>query len=205
MKKFILAIIACFSVSANAGLIEESNYVIDTDQGLDWLRWDETNNRSYNDVLSNLGAGGDFEGWQFATATQAELFLDGLGLTDYSTATQETTSDIFQELARLMGVEMTPTQSWIYGMVETSGTKARTYSQYDYSWRAAPEYKIFNLNKTYSAGFLGSFLVRETSYVAPGTPLVQPINLPVQVTEPATLMLLVLTLGGLLTFRKRRH
>ncbi|QOL26566.1 PEP-CTERM sorting domain-containing protein [Thalassotalea sp. LPB0316] len=211
MKKFVLAIVACLSMSANAGLIAESNYVIDTDQGLDWLRWDETNNRSYNDVVSNLSAGGDYDGWQYATAEQAETFLASFGLVGYSSVTKQTTDSAFKDLTSLMGVESTSSQAWIYGMVESEGTKARTYSHYDYSWRVSPEFKIFNLSKTSVAGYLGSFLVRDTSYVAPSAKQDQlpissgPLNAIVQVSEPSTIILMTLTLGGLLMMRRRQQ
>ena len=205
MKKLLLGLIACLSFSANASLIAESNYVVDTAQGLDWLRWDETNNRSYNDVASNFGIGGDFEGWTYATASQAETFLANFGFSNYSTTAQRSSEDSFNELTGLMGIESTSTQSWIYGMVETSGTKATTYSHYFYSWMSVPEFKIFNLNKTYTAGFLGSFLVRDTSYVPPTTsPMILPISNPTQVSEPATAMLMLLTLGGLFGLKRLR-
>lgn len=49
--------------SAAAVLIDNGNYFTDTNTGLDWLNLTETVSRSYNDVYSNLGSGGDFQGW----------------------------------------------------------------------------------------------------------------------------------------------
>ena len=39
----------------------------DYDNWLDWLDWTLTTSRTYNDVASQLGPGGEFEGWRHAT------------------------------------------------------------------------------------------------------------------------------------------
>lgn len=204
MKSFFICLIAFLSFSVNAGLISDSNFVIDTDQKLDWLHWEETNNRSYNDVLTELSQGGDFDGWRYATATEAETFLANFGLTNYSATTQTTTYSIWDELVGYMGEYATSSQAWIYGMVESSGTKARTYSHYNYDYKNSPEFKIFNLNKSTGYNFLGSFLVRDTSYQEPpSNRLVSlPASLPVQVSEPSTIMLMLLTVIGLVSTRR---
>lgn len=49
----------------------------DTNTGIEWLDLFHTRGRSYNDVFANLGAGGDFEGFRFATRNEIlGLFID---------------------------------------------------------------------------------------------------------------------------------
>jgi len=69
------------STSANAALIDNGTYFTDTDSNLNWLKLTETLSRSYNDVYANLSAGGDYEGWQFATSTQFEDLMIGQNIT----------------------------------------------------------------------------------------------------------------------------
>ena len=43
---------------------------LDTETGLRWLDVPISLNRSYNDVAAQFGAGGDFEGYRFATPSE---------------------------------------------------------------------------------------------------------------------------------------
>ena len=54
----------------------------DTDTGLGWLDWSLTAGRSFDDVAAQLGEGGEFEGFRYATAAEVEtLWLNG-GIVD---------------------------------------------------------------------------------------------------------------------------
>ena len=77
MACFVLSV-SCFT---NAGLIDNASYTTDTDNGLDWLDLTLSSNRSYDDVLSNFGAGGEFEGWRFATDIEVVSLWDSFGIT----------------------------------------------------------------------------------------------------------------------------
>ena len=50
-----------------------------TVNGLDWLDLAETAGMSYNEVSAELGAGGLFEGWSYATLDQVSAFWDAFG------------------------------------------------------------------------------------------------------------------------------
>lgn len=63
---FILLTLMLFS-PVNAAIIDNGTYTTDTQTGLDWLDVTETFQRSYNDVSSQFGVGGEFEGWRYAT------------------------------------------------------------------------------------------------------------------------------------------
>jgi hypothetical protein len=58
----------------------------------DWLRWD-TLTLSYADTLAATSTGGQYEGWQFAYANEAQLFTNALlqGLTNDCTVTGDDT------------------------------------------------------------------------------------------------------------------
>ncbi len=202
--------IACLSLSANATLISDSNFVIDTDQKLDWLRWDETNNRSYNDVLVELGQGGDFDDWRYATATEAETFLANFGYDNYGLAQQPSKKSSWESLTQFMGFDYqyygVPTHQFLYGMVDSTGQdRVSTYNHLFYVNDSDPyRHFSFAFKFTYIETLLGSFLVRDTSYQEPpSNRLVSlPASLPVQVSEPSTIVSMLLTFIGLISARR---
>ena len=67
------------SVSINAELMDNGKYTLDTKTGLDWLDLTETKGMSYSFVLSQFKSGGQFEGWEFATREQLNVFLSDAG------------------------------------------------------------------------------------------------------------------------------
>lgn len=87
MKKSRLLVTVCayaisylsLSTNVNAALIEYDTYTLDTTSGLEWLDLAETANRTYDDISSQLGIGGEFEGWRYATSAEVESFLDEFG------------------------------------------------------------------------------------------------------------------------------
>jgi uncharacterized repeat protein (TIGR01451 family) len=52
----------------------------DATSGLDWLDLTQTANRSYNDVSSQLGAGGQFAGFRYATQAEVTALFSQFGL-----------------------------------------------------------------------------------------------------------------------------
>lgn len=86
MKKIALPIgflLLLCSHSANAGLVDMGSYVYDTDSNIEWLRVTETTGMSYNDVYAELGAGGAYEGWRYATINDFEGLLASQGYTPH--------------------------------------------------------------------------------------------------------------------------
>ena len=87
LKKSLLAATLAVTMagSANAGYIsldwqEEGDELafLDEDAGIEWLMLTETAGMSLNDVQAELGAGGLYEGWRFATATEVESIVADL-------------------------------------------------------------------------------------------------------------------------------
>jgi hypothetical protein len=58
---------------------------LDTDTGLEWLDWSLTTNRSFDDISSELGAGGEFEGFRYATADEVATLWTNGGIVDITT------------------------------------------------------------------------------------------------------------------------
>lgn len=70
--------------NANSALIEASDsrfsWTTDSSTSLDWLDFDGgpapgTVNRSYSEVMAELGVGGDYSGWRFASRAEIYQFL----------------------------------------------------------------------------------------------------------------------------------
>ena len=81
LAKSLSAVIVLLPLSGNAALIDSGTFFTDTAAGLDWLDITATTNRSYNDVSSEFGVGGEFEGWRFATQLEFDALLLGQGWT----------------------------------------------------------------------------------------------------------------------------
>jgi len=86
MKIFIGVVLCLFAINANAALVSadwqtsgDNLITRDTETGLDWLELTETTNMSYEYVTSQLGVGGQFEGWSYATTVQISSLFDSAG------------------------------------------------------------------------------------------------------------------------------
>ncbi len=53
---------------------------LDRISSLEWLDLTATANRSFDDVVGNLGVGGDFEGWRLASPAQVYALMRNAGL-----------------------------------------------------------------------------------------------------------------------------
>ena len=84
IKKIILTLcvieITCLhSINVNAELVDNGKITSDTQTGIDWLDLTETSGLSYDYVSSQLGSGGRFEGWAFASREQINTFFSNAG------------------------------------------------------------------------------------------------------------------------------
>lgn len=80
MLKTILAL-SCLtlSIGTNAAILDLGNITRDTDTGLDWLDLTESLGLSYNEVSAQLGAGGDYEGYRYATVAELDQLITNFG------------------------------------------------------------------------------------------------------------------------------
>ena len=70
-------IVAVDYLASGDGLITR-----DTSTNLDWLDWTQGLNLSYNDMLVQLQAGGQYQGWRYATEAELYTLLSNAGAPD---------------------------------------------------------------------------------------------------------------------------
>ena len=108
------ASILLLSMQVNSAIISVDDSVFGTDSvtrdsvsGLDWLDITFTVNRSVADVSGQLGVGGEFEGWWYATGIEfEELLFNYTGVDSapvYQTEEYTEGSDSIDELIKLLG------------------------------------------------------------------------------------------------------
>ncbi|MEO0974651.1 MAG: hypothetical protein AAFX85_16300, partial [Pseudomonadota bacterium] len=72
-QKHLMALLLVASSVTRAELISgDSEFgvdtvTVDTETGLEWLDWSVTRNRSFDDISAELMAGGEFDGFRYAT------------------------------------------------------------------------------------------------------------------------------------------
>ena len=69
------------SLSANAVIMDLGYITRDTATGLDWLDVTETRGLSYNNVVSEMGVDGAYEGWRYATEGELATVIINFGYT----------------------------------------------------------------------------------------------------------------------------
>ncbi len=72
-------LVTAFSFNAHAAIIDNGTYTTDTESGLDWLDVTLSVNRSYSYMTTQFGAGGEFDGWRFATGDELVSLVDNMG------------------------------------------------------------------------------------------------------------------------------
>lgn len=84
-KSFLGTALLLFATTSNAAIISVSDSIFgadsvtrDTVSDLEWLDVTLSINRSYNDVSSQFGSGGDFEGWRYATGIEFATLWDNI-------------------------------------------------------------------------------------------------------------------------------
>ncbi len=120
MKKIICLLFFLFTSSVHAAIVDNGNYTTDTATGLDWLDVTLSQGRSYDDVASQFGTSGDFEGWGFATSAQfVTLLVNATGLSTAEIANPVgyllSNSHITHDIVTLLGdtcIESTCTDPW---------------------------------------------------------------------------------------------
>lgn len=93
MKSYFLGAIVLYAIStvANGSLVEldwqaagDGAITYDTATGLQWLDLGASFNRSFDDVSTQLGAGGDFQGFRYATEAEVRVLFADAGIPDLS-------------------------------------------------------------------------------------------------------------------------
>ncbi len=84
MLACLICIVTLMTQSVKAEIIDGSldgqNYITDTLTGYEWLDPVTTWGESYNYVESQLGGGGLYDGWRYATKTEVETLVSNAGV-----------------------------------------------------------------------------------------------------------------------------
>lgn len=213
-KKMMAGLFAILlSHGAQATIIDHGTYLTDTVSGMDWLDVTSSVNMSVNQVNSQFGAGGLFEGWRYASGDEFNQLVGnytGNPVSGYSSVSQE--PDLIDGLVIILGSTLDSFmlsqfgETWDehYGYSEGAGTDYSFgyLSDLAGTWHYVAMLVDQDMNSNsadYSAAHgavfnnnayvdLGSFLVRNTQTV--------------QIPEPSTITLLGL---GLLAFAGSRN
>ncbi len=169
--------------SSHDGLITR-----DTDTGLEWLDLTSTVNYSYNDMLTELGSGGAFEGFRYATVADIDNLQLSAGLPSglFSSASTYFYRTEFATLMDLVGItNSTSTYEYSYGLTGdpfepstlTDDRIMRGFAMSAFAVRAQQGV----VGDSIASASIGSWLIRDT----------------VSVPEPTSLVLLLFGLMGL--------
>lgn len=213
MRKYVLALMLFVSSISHGAIIDNGSYFTDTNSGIDWLDLTPTVGLSVFEVQDQMGVGGAFDGWQFATeslfvdlAISQGAALDPCGSSDYLSVCRSSPeyADSASYLMGLFGVTSEhPRGDQSLGLLAgnrelfqvaqisniDTGDPHRgvhgSFNAYEQSWEIAARPGI------------GVFLVRGNGLPAPIS--IDPV---LGVPEPATLPILF---AGLAVFGLKRH
>lgn len=208
------------AISANATIIDHNTYLSDTTSGLDWLDVTASINMSYNDVSNQLGNGGLFDGWRYATGDEFNTLLSaytGVANNGYNFTKVDSTTGVTDSLIQLLGDTLNSETQFLYNksyLEYTNGKHDVTYTSGiiadDYNTVSKQLAMVFDRDSTqsnsteidwyeayegyqlnnYSRTDVGSYLVRTT--------------LVSEVPEPSSFALLGLGLFSLGFVRRRQ-
>jgi hypothetical protein len=183
MRSVFIVLLIMVGMPVHAALVNNGSYTTDTVSDLDWLDLTETRNRSYDDISSQLDAGGEFAGWRYATGVEAEALFTQFGL-PIGRATDDPLSAEMNASIILMSSYLGETVSFlnaaeqryygtlgIVGQSNSAGTHQRM-GAYKFSnyfgdpWRGFPETDAdaHSTNRLDSASYVyeGHYLVNST-------------------------------------------
>lgn len=79
LKQLIATMPLLLSISAQAAIVDMGSVTRDTSTGLDWLDVTFTAGMSYNQVAAELGPGGNYEGWRYASVAELDQLIINFG------------------------------------------------------------------------------------------------------------------------------
>lgn len=176
LNLLLLTIISALPAHANAALIDNGIYTTDTRTGLEWLDLTQTTSLSYNYVSSQLGVGGQFEGWKYANATELTSLFDSAGGTGPYNGWSNNNINVVDPLLLLWGItnqDSNTTESWFI----MEGTTNPGFQRYGHLLTAPyPDIDFMDIAITYDdyandreTTFTGSALVRVSAVPLPAS------------------------------------
>ncbi len=123
------------STGALIGVQDHGTYFSDTQSGLDWLDVTASVNKSYNYVSTQFGSGGEYEGWQYATAAQfgsmwGNITGEALAITGLNQRAPGKRGAIIGEVIDLLGDTVLSGDLAVYGAPYCSADRQNCPSNY---------------------------------------------------------------------------
>ena len=187
------------SAQASGSIVDHGDYFTDTTGQLDWLDLSHAQGMSYNDVLTEMQAGGSLEGWRYASSTEVYSLFDNIGGDGYYSDTNNgilhtTLYPVWGQMGFLKGRSGRDGESWFLVDDYTPGgnTSGMIMNHYNSSSVQLNNDAFSNPNTRYDN--LGSALVRAT--IHPSNSQEAPLSAPGFLLAPM--------LGGLFAVRRLR-
>lgn len=173
LKAFTAISLITFSLNANAALIDNNLHTYDNVSGLNWLDLTETSDFSYDFVSSELGAGGTWEGYRYATTSEVMNIFEQVGIastqTTYNAAIIDPNIDYLQSLLSNTTAALSVNYIGSLGLANT-GESGGEHSRLGAYYSISSETNYFNLSvgsytiaDNTSAVYIGHYLVQEDS------------------------------------------
>lgn len=198
---FLVLFAGLFSFSSAHAILIEADFnsdgdgliTRDTETGLEWLDLNQTVNYSYNAMLAELGTGGKFDGFRYATVSDIDTLQQSAGLASglfYSSSAFFYRSEM-AALMDLVGItDVTSPYKYSYGLTSNPFTGTTLNDRIVRYFAMSPiivSTRQAVVSDDFSNNWLGSWLIRDT----------------VQISAPNVLVLTMLGFIALLTSRKR--
>jgi hypothetical protein len=208
LKAAIAVMLIAISTASSASLVIGSlklevgdNHVSDSLNNLEWLRWDQVKSLNYSQLLTQLSAGRDWDGWNIADNDYANKFVNAT-LGDIRSCTSLTLNEVcassfdHSQFKRVMGFGSSPSRNFAFFLSpSTSAEVGNLQSNFDTGLIKQNRWSSIAVSDDYSEGGsradaqIGFMLYRDA----------------VQVNAPATLAIFALGMIGLASRRFKKQ
>lgn len=188
-RAWVLSVIASvlfFSLPASAGFVHQdhllagdSKVTLHEETGLNWMKLSVTSGMSINQVSSQFGAGGKFDGWRLASDLEVEAMLRAMMPTLTFTDNKMSGAPIYMgnsvaqqtlNWVTWMGVTLKDNPNYSYGLYYQEGTRTVLMSgvrqggeSHVYDDYYSGVYSGFN----WASSYYGVFMVKAADVIAP--------------------------------------
>ncbi len=185
------------SISVDAALIDNDYFTTDTETSLDWLDVTGTENITINYVKSQMGIGGTYEGWRYATGAEVFDFWTHAGGSGIYEGYSVENNGLFNNLSLLWGTTLgTPESGYI--AVATSDLVNSTST--DVHLAMLSDWKEYEETSEMDRAYVGWHMHVDFAYEHEGHALVRDTA---TVPEPASSGLIGFGVLALLALRRR--
>lgn len=182
---------------AHAALIDNGDFTTDSTTNLQWLDLTLTRGRSYNDVASQFGAGGEFEGWRHATFSDLNTLFVSLGYSANYLSSPATPG----MLANILLFGITQSRAVPTGAAGVFDDSASGSSPSDVGWAILhTEADISNLD---GATIVNDEFTADTASFLQGNWLIR--STATEISEPGTALIMALGIMGIYFRRRARQ